>query len=59
MGWPASNATLPRWEGGSLGIVRVCAHPVFDIVVDYEVEFFVAEAKMRSQQSVDAINERF
>ena len=36
----------------------VLAHAVFDVVVDDEVEFFVGEAVMLRQYTVDLIDDR-
>ena len=48
LGARASTDAASLVAGDSLGIVLVCAHAVFDVVIDNEIEFFVAEPIMRS-----------
>lgn len=54
--WQDSDAPRRR---GLIGIVLVCTHAEFNVVIDYEIELFVTEPEMRSQQPVDIVDKRF
>ena len=59
MGARASTNAASRAVVGSIGIVLICTHAVFNVVVNNEVEFLIAKPEMGGQQTVDVVDQWF
>jgi len=56
MGRAVISTALPHREGDSIAFARICAHTIFDVVVDYEIQLIIRKIKMARQYFVYIIN---